>query len=191
MPIQKKKFIRKHYFIAPGFQLRYIRVILSVMFGVGALAAYTVYYQTMILFGEKLSNVYPQGRLVAIVKSINIQILFSLLLITPLLIVIGIFLSHRIAGPIYRMERFLGALSKGDLVNRVTLRKKDELKSLADGLNMVIDSLRDRVNAERQIADKLRATIRELEKRSADAGLINSLKEEISDLESSLSKYTL
>ncbi|OGW84324.1 MAG: hypothetical protein A2987_05510 [Omnitrophica bacterium RIFCSPLOWO2_01_FULL_45_10] len=189
MPTQTKKFTRKHYFIAPGFQLRYIRVILLVMFGAGALAAYTVYYQTMILFGERLASVYPQGRLMAIVKSINIQILFSLLLITPLLVVIGIFLSHRIAGPIYRMERFLGGLAKGDIANRLSLRKKDELKSLADGINIVVAGLRDRVLAERQIADKLRLTIRELEKHSADAGLINSLKEEIASLEKSLSSY--
>ena len=167
--VQKK---RTKYFIAPEFQLRYIRVILLIMFGVGAISAYTVYYQSMVFLGGKLASVYPQGRLVAIVKSVNTQILFSLLLITPLVIVIGLVLSHRIAGPIHRLEKCLAGIADGDITTYITLRKRDELKSLADGINLVIKSLRGKVTEEVEIIKRLHKEIGDLE------GLSNNVQVE-------------
>ena len=195
----KPKFKRKHYFIAPAFQLRYIRTVLLIVFGVGVLSAYTVYYQSMILFGEKLANVYPQGRLVSIVKSINMQILLSLLLITPLMVLIGMFLSHRIAGPIYRMEKFLTGVSQGDLTTHLTLRPKDELKPLAEGINTVVDSLRSSVAVEKKILDNLRTELSNLEaatrakpvEESALKSRMDRLREEIANLSTSISRYKL
>ncbi len=176
----KPFILRRRYFIAPEFQIRYIRVILIIMFGVGALAAYTVYYQAMVVMGSKLANVYPQGRLVAIVKSVNIQILLSLLLLTPLVVLIGIMLSHRIAGPIYRMERFLEGIANGDITRFITLRKRDELKSLADGINTVVKSLRGRVTEEVEIIKRLHKEITDLEGLSRNVQISpEHMKEEI------------
>jgi len=199
MPIPSQRFKRKKYFIAPAFQIRYIRVILLIMFGVGAISAYTVYYKSMIVLGEKLANVYPQGRLVAIVRSVNIQILLSLLLITPLVVLIGIFLSHRIAGPIYRIEKTLSAIAEGDIASRITLRKRDELKSLADGINLVIDSLRSKVTVEVDSLGRMNKEIAELEDLSKRGALtpdamnaaIERLKEESANINKALSQYKL
>ena len=127
-----KKFARKRYFVAPKFQVRYIGVILGLMVATAALCSYVVYYNSLILLGEKLANVYPQGRLVAILRTVNFRVLLSVIMMSPLVVILGVILSHRIAGPINRMERFLNDVAAGDLSSRITLRPKDELIPLAN-----------------------------------------------------------
>jgi len=54
---------------------------------------------------------------------------------------IGILASHRVAGPVYRMIKFLDDVTKGDYSRRLVLRKKDELKDLAGAINRLVDKL--------------------------------------------------
>ena len=44
----------------------------------------------------------------------------------------GILVSHRVAGPIYRMIKFLDDVTAGDYSQKLVLRKHDELKDMAD-----------------------------------------------------------
>lgn len=50
-------------------------------------------------------------------------------------LVASVFLSHRIAGPLYRFELTLDNMLKGRLNNRIHLRDKDEGKLLAQKIN--------------------------------------------------------
>ena len=47
----------------------------------------------------------------------------------------GIKVSHRMAGPIYRIKMTLADMAKGDLRGDVRLREKDNFKSVAESLN--------------------------------------------------------
>ena len=116
-------------------------VILLLMFLTAGFCSYAIYYTTMISFGEKLANVYPQGQLVSIVNSVNFRILASILVISPLVGFLGIYLSHKIAGPIYRIEKSISGMAAGDLSSHITLRRGDEMVSLADSVNRLTDSL--------------------------------------------------
>ncbi len=60
-------------------------------------------------------------------------------------IIILIFLSHRIAGPVYRFEKALGEIGKGDLTYRFKIRRLDDLKELADCINELTNTLDIRV----------------------------------------------
>ena len=137
----KPRFKRKQFIVARRFQVKYAGVILLLMFLTAGFCSYAIYYTTMISFGEKLANVYPQGQLVSIVNSVNFRILASIIVISPLVGFLGIYLSHKIAGPIYRIEKFLTTMAAGDLSSRITLRKGDEMVSLADSVNRLTDSL--------------------------------------------------
>jgi signal transduction histidine kinase len=58
-----------------------------------------------------------------------------------LLIVIAgfsIIFTHRIAGPVYNLERTLDRLNQGEDVNLIKLRDGDELQELATKINQVI-----------------------------------------------------
>lgn len=149
MSPETRPYRRKHYFIARKFQTKYAGLFLVFMFLTGALCSYIIYYTIMVLLGEKLANVYPQGRLIAIINAVNLRILLSLLMVTPLVVIISIFLSHKIAGPMYRMERFMTTMATGDFTQHITLRKGDELKTLAERINFFVDSLRPMIAAQK------------------------------------------
>ena len=53
----------------------------------------------------------------------------------------SIFLSHKIAGPLYRFEVGLKEVDKGNLKTRITLRKGDEGQFIADKFNQSIENL--------------------------------------------------
>jgi hypothetical protein len=50
----------------------------------------------------------------------------------------GIIISHRIAGPIYKIEKHLDQIMQGGPVEAIVLRKGDFGKSLASKLNSVL-----------------------------------------------------
>lgn len=196
---QPKRFRRKQYLIKTKFQLKYTGLILLFMFIVAWLAGYTVYCTGWLLMGEKLANVYPQGRLVAIMRTINITLLLRLALITPLVVLISILLSHRVAGPLYRIERFLRSVAKGDFSMKLHLRKNDELQDLAGSINEMTEDLKNRV---KKLKGLVNMTNLELEKLVRTLGQefpdINSVKKKVDDLtksvkdlEDHLSEYRL
>lgn len=181
----KVGYKRKQYLVAKKFQLKYIGLILLLVFLTGILCSYVVYYTSMLLLGDKLANVYPQGRLISIVNMVNSRILLSLLLVTPLVVVIGIYASHRIAGPIYRIEKFLNDMASGELSERLTLRRNDELVSLADGINRVGESLKVTIKQGREhlitTAVSLDALRKVAQSKSIDRSALENTIEKIGD----------
>lgn len=191
----KPKFKRKQYLVAKKFQLKYVGLILLLMFLTAALCSYVVYYTSMILFAEKLANVYPQGRLVAIVRLVNLRIMLSAILVSPLVALIGLFLSHRIAGPIFRMENLIGRLAAGDLTGgKLVLRQGDELVALADKMNNLSESLRSTIIEHKSRLSRVSKELEDLKKvASGKAPGINDifkgLDKEVQGLRDEFDKY--
>lgn len=73
---------------------------------------------------------------------------FTQVLIAALvLLVVGLWLgaivlTHRIAGPVYKMRKQLRAVSKGDWSRPSPLRKRDELRSFFAAFESLVDALR-------------------------------------------------
>ena len=196
-PDIKPRFKRKQYLVSARFQLKYVGLILLLMFITAVICSYVVYYSSMILLAEKLANVYPQGMLMAIIKTVNFRVMLSVVLMMPVVAYIGIFLSHKIAGPIYRMEKFLGSMTGGDLASRIVLRKGDELGSIADKINLLSDSLRKTIGRQKASLEKVLAELdvmkrhvssRPSEASKLDAG-IDSLQKEIQSVKKELDFY--
>jgi len=61
------------------------------------------------------------------------------------IIIITLLMSHRIAGPLWRIEQTAKAVGSGDLALSVKLRQNDEMVPLADKMNDMISELRDYV----------------------------------------------
>ena len=62
-------------------------------------------------------------------------------LVTAAIAVISVLFSHKIAGPMFRMEKNLEAIASGDLTVATRFRGQDQLTSLADELNAMVRSL--------------------------------------------------
>lgn len=195
----RPRFKRKQYLVNKGFQLKYIGLILALTFLTAALCSYVVYYTAMINLGEKLANVYPQGRLVSIVKIVNFRILLSIIFVTPLITIVGILLSHKIAGPIFRMEAFMKNMASGDLTSRLTLRQGDELMELAENIDSLGEVLRSSFQLQRSQMEKVILELNSLKdlvrEKPQDASKINStvnrLDDELRSLIAEFDKYKI
>ena len=51
--------------------------------------------------------------------------------------IVFIYYSHRIAGPLYRFQKSLSELTLGDLTGRVHLRRRDQLGDLGETINLL------------------------------------------------------
>ena len=76
----------------------------------------------------------------------------SIAVVVALMGLYSIFLSHRIAGPLYRFERTLQGVSQGNLSVRVQLRRHDELKDFGDQINQTLDLLEAHLHKANQMA---------------------------------------
>ncbi len=137
---------RKIYIIKRAFQLRYIFIVLMFIFLTAVMSSIVTYLAIFPYLSEKLANVYPQGRLIALLRNANTKALLSTFFVFPVAVWFSVILSHRIAGPWYRLEMSLQDLARGDLSHDISLRKNDELQSLAISLNKVIQNLREVAN---------------------------------------------
>ncbi|MFH1848542.1 MAG: methyl-accepting chemotaxis protein [Candidatus Omnitrophota bacterium] len=194
-----KKFRRRIFLVDKKFQLKYTGLILIFMFIVAWIAGHTVYHTGWLLMGEKLSNVYPQGRLVMMMRTINMTLLLRTCLLIPVVILVSIFLSHRIAGPLFNIERFMKGIAKGDLSKKLILRKNDELKDLAKTINEMVDDLRGRTKDMKRLTnickletEKLKHSINNEKPGAGSIGNnIGELEKSIRDLDDHLSQYRL
>lgn len=72
----------------------------------------------------------------------------------------GIVITHRVAGPVYKMKRQIRAVRDGNLSVPSPLRKGDELKDFFDTFNEMVSALRGRRQEQIEI---LKQTISDLE----------------------------
>lgn len=66
--------------------------------------------------------------------AIGFSVLFYVLLVSALVALITIFISHSIAGPLFRLERFAECLRRGELNYSTRLRQGDQLGGMAKAL---------------------------------------------------------
>lgn len=70
------------------------------------------------------------------------KLLIALALLVPLTLAMGVLMTHKIAGPLYRFEMFLNAVMDGEHPEPCRLRQNDELKDFCELLNEVTEPLR-------------------------------------------------
>ncbi len=68
-------------------------------------------------------------------------LLLNDLAIMVVVIFIGVILSHRIAGPVYRIAEDIDRVLSGERGVRVSLRRKDALEDLAQKVNELIEHI--------------------------------------------------
>ncbi|MGC8764874.1 MAG: HAMP domain-containing protein [Brevinematia bacterium] len=160
--MNKKKF-RWRYFIDKPFQIRFILrfsvlILLGFALSFAVMALYKsmrftepLYFRAKMLTEEEWKKVdYNNPATYLDMKPLNIfEIYFKPLtyisiLYILLIAIFGLFISHKLAGPVYRIKRTLqdAANGKMDIKDlKFRLRKKDELQDLVEALNYFIEKV--------------------------------------------------
>ncbi len=138
-------FIRRtRYFVERGFQLRFARVVILFAFVSSVFTGLTIFYTTFMMLGERLADVYPQGRLAEIFRNAHLALFVDLIVILPFIFYGSLVFSHRVAGPLPKIYNTLRQIGQGNFDIHLVLRKKDELKDLAEVINQMAKDLKER-----------------------------------------------
>lgn len=181
MSQSKHPYRRRQYFIKKEFQSKFImKFCLIILVGV------LISTGLLLLFSHgTLTSSFHQSRLIikntaiAILPAVIYTNLITLGLITLAAIVVILFVSHKIAGPMFRFEKEIKEIGLGDLTKTIRLRKKDQITEIAEDLNKMTASLHEKVV---DIQTGVEHLLELASKQNAPQGLIeelNRLKQKI------------
>lgn len=143
----------------------------------------------------KLLSAYEQAAVANVLKSANLKLIPKLIVIILAMAFAGIFISHKIAGPIYRFEKHAMAIGKGDLTLKFKLRKGDELKDLGLAFEKMVGSLRNKIADALTSAEELSDGIDKLAQRvgegTEEKRIISDLKANLVQLKKELSSFKI
>ena len=170
---------RKIFIVNKKYQYRYLFIIISTML----ISVASVYFTTFYVIWNKVIDEFfyvPEAakKLAGIFVQTSQLLVIPIVLLAAIFTAVGIILSHKVAGPIFRVERVAQELSKGNLDIKVKFRKGDELHELADSLNSMIDGIKSIVREDKDITQKL---IRISDKLNEDVNKDKGLKKDVKD----------
>ena len=128
---------RERYLIDPRLQLALAVLLAGIVTGVALAWAVAIY----VLPGEDVLRTMTAEETRALFLRAS---LVYYAIATAAVTAVAVFLSHRIAGPVFVIERALRGLERGDYEQRLSLRTRDYLKPLATSVAELCDSLRER-----------------------------------------------
>ncbi|HQB83983.1 MAG TPA: methyl-accepting chemotaxis protein, partial [Candidatus Rifleibacterium sp.] len=182
---------RKKYFIKPGFQSRLTAIFILIVIIVANIVGALVYGFSV----EKLeSNLVEEAKLPVDSKQLG-QALLPGVIIAELISIfvvafICIFVTHTIAGPVYRMEKVVRNIGEGDLTHFIKLRPKDELKDLADAMNEMTMGLRNKIISFKENVASIRDGVT-LAKSTGNVSKLEDILKNLETMEESLHSFTL
>jgi methyl-accepting chemotaxis protein len=174
---------RKNYFIDKDFQTRFIVkfcLFVAVTGGFIILALYA-------LTGQATTVSFVNSR---VVVQTTTDFLFPLLLQTFIvsMVVVGLatvvatlFISHRIAGPVYRFKKVLSSLGEGDFSLGCRIRPTDSMQDVAMAFSTMLANVRKTFD----LVDKDLAKLKE----KLAAGDLQEIKKSVSELDKALHRF--
>jgi methyl-accepting chemotaxis protein len=132
---------RNIFLIDPKFQVKFSLLICGIA-AASSLAYPIIIYELIQEFAKKA----PQYKDQMVALQDNLLIYLS---IFQFIYIIGIFiafiyLTHRIAGPMYKLKNFLRNISDGNAPEKLFFRSGDYFKEVADEYNLAIEALEKR-----------------------------------------------
>lgn len=198
MPKAEIKYRRRNYFIKKGFQARFIlRFILVIFLGI-IVSSGIVYYLT----SKKIEEAYYRSHIkIASTGEIVYPILFTANTITVgiiivITIIITLLISHKIAGPLYRIEKSIHEIGEGNLSFKIYLRAKDELITLAEIFNNMMVTLKGKIEKIQDAANYMDSTvnqwvvIKKLDKKALSKD-VTAIRKRINEIEKVLATFKL
>jgi len=139
----RKTFIRTKYYTGSHIQVHYLILLMASMILPLILVGACLYYLMFTIMAEQLGiPEYIAYNLMPVLEKINLMLLVSVPPIFLILIIWGVVLSHRFAGPLERLEAELKSVyHSGDYSKRIRLRKGDDIRPIADVVNKLLDKL--------------------------------------------------
>jgi signal peptidase II len=136
-PTPNYKAMRRNYLVNRRLQFKYAFLISGVLATVLVLMEAHVFLVIRMVEPEFMNPVLLEP-----LRSLQGWMLASGLIFMVVIPILSIFVSHKIAGPLFRFEKTLrDALQSEGPIPPIRLRQGDELQSLADLINQLLERL--------------------------------------------------
>lgn len=143
-------------------KLTYARLMLLMITFLCAMFIFIIYYGGWSELVTKLYEAYPKNELFLLLRGIYIKLFIGFLLVSILGITEALLLSHKIAGPLVRIKRYLDMISQGDLTLRLRLPRDDELRPVSGLINDITERLGSRVYECKKSSERLSTVLSNL-----------------------------
>ncbi len=134
-----------NFLINPVYQLKYVFWIsttgLALIFVNAAVFYFYVRENYSILVDLSPMTAEAKAQLYQELHEILLKLSAGSLVFLFLVVVFGVILSHRTAGPMFHFKRIFASIEQGDLNARVRLRPKDDFQDVAQKFNAMMDSI--------------------------------------------------
>ncbi|UCD14870.1 MAG: methyl-accepting chemotaxis protein [Candidatus Omnitrophota bacterium] len=134
---------RRRKFVDIPFQRKLLIFIFVSAMIPAVIVAICLYYLIFNLLAQQM--VIPEAiayNLIPVARKVTVIIFISLPVTLLIIWIIAVEMSHKIAGPLFRLERELDRRISGEDSSYITVRKKDELKSLVEKINQLLDKIK-------------------------------------------------
>ena len=174
---------RKNYFIDKDFQTNFILRFCVLVVLSGAFVIAVLY----LLTGKATTVSFVNSRVVVQTTADYIfPLLIQTLVVSTIVVGLGtvittLFISPRIAGPVYRFKKVLASLGEGDFSVGCKIRPTDSLQDVAAAFNVMIEKVRKTL----ELVDKDLEAL----KKKADAGDLKEIKKSVSDADKALHHF--
>lgn len=158
--IKRPLFRRRQYLIKRDFQFRYI----GLLIGITCLVCLVFAFASRYYINLNINPLIESGLVTSPVASelaqiekqfLNKNLLAIFLALIGTLSVVGIFITHRIAGPIYALERRMKQIAKeGITQSDFRIRRTDEFQEVAEAFNEMIASLQKQIQGYEETSKK-------------------------------------
>lgn len=141
---------RRIYIINPEFQYRFCLILCGIAFVISLIYPLVVFDIINMLQAdyERVLSQLPAGASIIDFQEIQKGAMFLLFMIIIavlcLTFVAGIIISHKIAGPMYKMTMFLQKIREGGVIHELTFRDGDQFEEVAEELNETLEYLTSR-----------------------------------------------
>ena len=146
---------RRTFLIDRSFQLKYTLIIVLVGVVVSAILGYFIFQLTM-ENRELLGIDAAMANEVAKFDSRQLLLLGGFVVVMAVfLFAWGIIITHRVAGPVFIISRYLGQIRDGQVPQTRPLRRADELKGFFEVFAGMVASLKQRNVEEAELLEKV------------------------------------
>lgn len=177
-----RNYKRSNYFIDKDFQAKFIARFFILIAAMGLVTGIILYILSMQSTSVALVNSRVVVRSTAdFMLPLLVQTVAVVIIVTGIAMAfLTLFVSHKIAGPMYRFKKVAESLAEGDFSSDFKIRKLDQFQDLADAFNSTIASLRKKLIelkqesavisgklegfSEQDISENKRASLAELKK---------------------------
>jgi HAMP domain-containing protein len=182
------RFRRRKVLIQPWYQLRIAVTVLLFIVGYSLLLGFLMFYPLQQEFAAT-ANPDQQFWIARQVLELHKRFWPAVLVVAVLVAAQSIFVTHRVVGPAYHIQRVMDGFAAGNYGMRVRLRRWDRLKELETTVNAVGEALVHREAAQREGTGRLQVALADLKAGIQGSSVPPGVQQALVKMEGILAKF--